>query len=243
MKKLKILNALDLKLLAMAFMLLDHMWATVIPGAQWMTNVGRMAFPIFAFQIAEGYFKTHNYKKYLGRLFLFALISEIPYNMMNGGVIYPFGQNVMFTFVLGLLALRVLDWARSKGKAAFWAALPLVMLMFTALGFLTFVDYYGFGVLMVIVFYLAHGKSWGWLVQLAGLWIINVNMIGGMTIPVEVLGHHFDLVQQGFALLALIPIWLYNGKQGPHSKAIQYACYAFYPVHILVLSLLALYVL
>ena len=243
MSRLKCLNALDLKLLAMLFMLLDHMWATVIPGAQWMTNVGRLAFPIFAFQIAEGYFHTHSYKKYLQRMVLFALISEIPFNLMHGGVIYPFAQNVMFTFVLALLLIRVLDKAREKSTAAFVIALPLVLLISMPLGFVTFVDYYGFGVLMVILFYLAHGKSWGWLLQLAGMWIINVNMMGGLTIPLDILGLHFDLTQQGLALLALIPIWLYNGKQGPHSRAIQYACYAFYPVHILVLSLLALYVL
>ena len=154
-KKLNCLNALDLKLLAMFFMLLDHMWATVIPGSQWLTNVGRLAFPIFAFQIAEGYFKTHSYKKYLTRMLVFALISEIPFNLMHGGVLFPYAQNVMFTFVLSLLALRLLDWAREKGRWAFWAALPLVMLGFTILGFLTMVDYFGFGVLMVIVFYLA----------------------------------------------------------------------------------------
>ena len=54
MRKLKCLSALDLKLLAMTLMLCDHLWATIVPGAMWLTNLGRLAFPIFAFQIAEG---------------------------------------------------------------------------------------------------------------------------------------------------------------------------------------------
>ena len=56
---------------------------------------------------------------------------------------------------------------------------------------------------------------------------------------VPIAGHVAEIPEQGLAVLALIPIWLYNGRQGPHSKAIQYACYAFYPVHIAVLVLLA----
>ena len=243
LKKIRVFNAFELKLLAMALMLCDHMWATVIPGAQWLTNIGRLAFPIFAFQIVEGYFHTHDFKTYLGRMFLFALISEIPFNLMHGGAFYPFAQNVMFTFVLALLMLRLLDWAKTKRAWVFWVMLPVVFILSMVLGFATFVDYYGFGILMVVVFYLAQGKPWGFLLELVGMYIINVEMMGGQTFPVELFGTVFDVSQQGLAMLALIPIWLYNGKQGPHSKAIQYACYAFYPVHILVLSLLALCVL
>ena len=243
LSKLKVLNALDLKVLAMVLMLCDHLWGTIVPGAQWLTNIGRLAFPIFAFQIAEGYFHTHDFKTYFKRMFLFALISEIPYNLMHVDFVYPFAQNVMFTFCLALLMLRLLDWSKTKQKWAFWVMLPVVCILSMVLGFVTFVDYFGFGILTEVVFYLAHGKPWGFLLELAGLFLINVEMMGGLTIPVDILGFHFDLEQQGLAMLALIPIWMYNGKQGPHSKAIQYACYAFYPVHILVLSLLALYVL
>ena len=64
MKKLKFINSNTLKTLAMVLMLLDHLWATVIPGNQWMTCVGRLAFPIFAFMISEGYVHTSDFKKY-----------------------------------------------------------------------------------------------------------------------------------------------------------------------------------
>ncbi len=234
--RLKCLNALQLKILAMALMLCDHAWATVVPWNNWMTAVGRLAFPIFAFQIAEGFALTHNRKKYLKRMFLFALISEIPFNFLTeGGPIGPFHQNVMFTFCEALLALMALDWAKRKGKVAFIIAIPLTLAVTYLAGYLTFVDYYGPGVWMVIVFYLCRNVKFGWLIELAGMLYINCRMLGGLVYPVTLFGMELYIPQQGLAVLALIPIWLYNGKQGPHNRAIQYACYAFYPVHITVL--------
>ena len=69
------LTATHLRILALGLMLLDHLWATVVPGNNWMTYVGRMAFPIFAFQAAEGYHHTHDFKGYCKRLAIFALVS------------------------------------------------------------------------------------------------------------------------------------------------------------------------
>ena len=104
------LDSLTLKLLAMALMLCDHLWATVLPGVMWLTAVGRVAFPIFAFQVAEGFQRTHDRKKYIRRMLVFALISEIPFDLMTSGVwFYPFHQNVMMTFLIGLLMLSWME--------------------------------------------------------------------------------------------------------------------------------------
>ena len=240
---MKILNALDLKLLAMALMLCDHLWATIVPGHQWLTDLGRLAFPIFAFQIVEGYFETSDFRKYLKRLFLFGLISEIPFNLMTGGsVINPFEQNVLFTFCEGLLWIRLMEKAREKNVWVYAAAVAVSLIGAYVVGTITFVNYFGSGVLTVLVFYLFRGRRFGWMGILLSLLYIHGEMIGGLMYSLDLFGLQIPFYQQSYAVLALIPISLYNGRQGPHSRKIQLACYWFYPVHMLVLSLLWLYV-
>ena len=84
-RTLKCLSAFHLKLLAMTLMVCAHLWSTVVAGHDWMDAIGRLAFPIFAFLTAEGFFHTGNLKKYLARMFLFALISELPFDLMAEG--------------------------------------------------------------------------------------------------------------------------------------------------------------
>ena len=101
------------------------------------------------------------------------------------------------------------------------------------------VDFYQAGVLMVLVFFFFRERKWWcYLGQLLCMWYINIEILSGFSYQVDFMGQTHFIVRQGFALLALIPIWLYRGKQGYHSKTFQYICYAFYPVHLLVLGLL-----
>ena len=232
------LTAAVLHIIAMTLMLMDHLWATLLPAREWLTCAGRVAFPIFAFMAVEGYFHTRSFKKYILRMLLFAVLSEIPFDLMYGGAwFYPVHQNVLWTFLLGLLGVWLMEQVRKKGKT--WMYLLVCVLVVPAglvLGTLCMVDYYGVGVLTVFVFYFLHGRKWWcFLGQLAALYWLNVEVLGGLMYPVQLFGMEFELCQQGLALLALIPIWLYRGRQGYHSKPFQYLCYAFYPVHMLLL--------
>ena len=236
------ISARTLHILAMVFMLLDHLWATIIPGQNWLTCVGRLAFPIFAFLSVEGYFHTHDFKKYIKRLLLFALISEIPFNLMSGGqIFYPYHQNVLWTFLIALSGIWLIE--RVKRLIQGWRIVPvatLVLGLVSLLGSTAMTDYYGAGVLMVFVFYFFRGRKWWCLLgQFITLYWINIHLLGSMYYPVNLFGIELEIVQQGFALLALGLIWLYQGRQGKHSKAFQYFCYAFYPGHIVILFLLS----
>lgn len=239
--RIKCLNGTVLKVLAMVLMALDHTCWAIAFEHQWMTCAGRLAFPLFAFLIAEGYCHTKDFKRYLKRMFLFALLSEIPFNLLTGGVIFnPLHQNVMFTFCLALLLLRIVDKAWSRH---WWEGMLVAVFggcLGYGLGFLTFVDYYGYGVVTVLVFWLAGKIPFGWLLELAALAYINLELIGGMGYVLTLWGAEIWVSQQAFALLALIPIWLYNGQRGPGGKKWQYFGYAFYPAHILILALLAM---
>ena len=215
------LTAAHLRILALFLMLLDHLWATVVPGNDWMTYVGRMAFPIFAFQAAEGYHHTHDFKGYCKRLALFALVSEIPFNLMIfSSPIFPFHQNVMLTLLLGLLACRAWD-QRKLG----WLALICLAAV------LTFPDYGVMGVLTVLMFHAL--RDWKWA-QLLMLIAINWYGFEGQ----QLIFGSFKMPLQGFAILAFIPIALYNGEKGKGGKALQYGSYLFYPLHMLLLWLL-----
>lgn len=238
MNKFHGLSSFALHLLAMLWMLCDHLWATLFPAQEWLTCLGRMAFPIFAFLTAQGYFHTSNIRRYMGRMLLFAILSEIPFNLIYGSSpVYPFHQNVLWTFLMALFCIRFLETVKTRQK--WWIAVPV---MIAAVGFvyllgtIMMVDYLGAGVLTVLVFWFFNQKTWWcFLGQLVCLSVLNIGILGGYYYSISLFGHEFEIVQQGFAVLALIPIWLYNGTQGYHSKAFQYACYAFYPIHMLIL--------
>lgn len=232
------LSAAALHILAMAFMLMDHLWATLLPAQECLTCVGRIAFPIFAFMAVEGYFHTHNLKKYLLRMLIFAVISEVPFDLMYGGTwFYPVHQNVIWTLMMGLVGIHLMESVRKK-KSTFVYILvsAIVVILGGLLGTLSMVDYYGIGVLTVFIFYFFRGRKWWCLLgQMLALYWVNVEMLGGLMYPIRLFGMEFELCQQGLALLALLPIWLYRGRHGYHSKPFQYFCYAFYPIHMLVI--------
>lgn len=235
------LTSFGLHVLAMVCMLSDHLWATVMPwDAEWMTCLGRLAFPIFAFLTVEGFFYTKNRKRYARRLFLFAVLSEIPFNLMlSGGYIYPFHQNVLWCFLLCLGLMQLNEKAKSTGK--WWVRLLTAVgaiLLGTLAGMLTMIDYMQYGVWMVLAFYFLRGKQWwNYVAQFVCFALINWE-ISGYSYEVAIFGKEILVPQQCFALLAFLPIWLYKGKQGYHSKGFQYLCYAFYPVHLLILGLI-----
>ena len=235
-------TSMFLHVFAMVCMLCDHLWGTIVPGNDWLTCIGRLAYPIFAFLIVEGYYHTKDYKKYVKRLFLCALISEIPFNLaMSGSWIYPYHQNVIWTFLIGLGCMHCMEKVRDR---VLWKKVLVGMIsVFTGimLGLLTMVDYYHTGVLMVLVFYFFRERNLlGYVGQFAGLWYINTELLGGFGYELNIIGQTFFVHRQSLALLALIPIWLYHGEQGLYNKTIRNVYYWFYPVHLLILGLLAI---
>ena len=239
------LTSAALHILAMALMLCDHLWGTVVPGNDWLTCIGRVAFPLFAFMLVEGYFHTHDLKKYVLRLLIFAVISELPFNLAMGSrVLYPVHQNVLWSF---LISLGLIHWnERAKKKGKLWRRIlvgALSVVIGYVVGLVTMVDFYHAGILMVLVFYFFRGRKWWcFLGQLFFLWYVNDELLGGLGYEVELLGQTVFLTRQSLAMLALIPIWLYRGRQGYHSKAFRNICYWFYPVHLLILGLIKLWI-
>ena len=218
------LSAAALHLIAMALMLMDHLWATLLPAQDWLTCAGRLAFPIFAFMAVEGYFHTRNLKRYALRLLLFAVLTEVPFDLaFSGRPLDPSYQNVLWTLLAGALVCWAADWAQRTpdalhllaATAAFAGAFWLLEVCHT--------DYGGWGMALILLFHLSRGNR---LIQLAGLAVFCVASVGGVSIEL-------------YALVSLAFIWLYDGRRGYCSRPIQWLCYAFYPVHLLLLWLYA----
>ncbi len=237
------IDSCTMHVLAMALMLCDHLWATFFPTMEWLTCVGRLAFPLFAFMIAEGYAHTSNVKKYLLRMLVCAVLSEIPFDLIAGGtVFYPYHQNVLWTFLIALCTMVLSDKLRTRFSNRLPLAYLFTFLLVAAvflIGTITMVDYYGAGVLTVLVFHYFRGNKWYLrLLQLLGLVVLHIGILGSYYYTLTIGNLEIEIVQQGFALFALVPIWLYNGRQGYHAKPFRYFCYAFYPLHLLILYLI-----
>ena len=230
MERSRGLDGRTLKCIAAALMLTDHVGAILLPEVLWLRCVGRLAFPVFAFFIAQGYVHTRSFRNYLLRMGLFAALSEIPFDLEGGCIFDPGRQNVLWTFCIALLALRAMDalqqahgWRKYAGMtaaaAAGWAA-----------GELLAVDYGGWGVVTVVLFFLCREGKYARPCLALGMVILNGLCIGSRTAPV----FGAEVPIQVLAAAALPLIRLYNGRPGRRGRS--WAFYAFYPAHLLVLE-------
>ena len=228
-KTWKFLSGSSLKVLAMASMLTDHLALFLWKGEPWCQSVlfslghrditvyvllrmfGRIAFPLFAFLLVEGFLHTRNRQRYGMRLLLLAVISEVPWNLIwGGGLLYP-TQNVVFTLLLGYLGLCALE--RYEGDSRSLLACLLGLLIVSA--FLR-ADYgcSGYGFILL-------------------LYVLRTRPVVRAVIGSCVLGSRW------VAGLAFIPIALYNGRRGfVKGRLFGYVFYLFYPLHLLILYLI-----
>ena len=209
-----------LKLIAVISMLIDHPGAVLFPEEVWFRIVGRLAFPIFCFLIAEGYTHTRNVKRYAFRLFLFALLSEIPFDLLFFDSWFDIsGQNVFFTLFLGLCAVWVADILKSRWPVPAFLCAGL----FAAAAQLLCTDYGAFGVALIVAFFLCRDKDF---LKTAAFLLLNT---GDALLN--------DSMVQLYAAPAVLPILLYNGKPGKYRMKVFF--YLFYPCHLLILYLVS----
>lgn len=209
------LDNFTLKMIAILTMVIDHVGYMLFPEMTILRAIGRISFPLFCFLIVEGFYHTRNTFNYLIRLSVFALISEIPFDLAFHGE--PFNwqyQNVFFTLSLGLLCLFCLEEMNTHRKYI----IPLVLIWVVAA--LIHCDYGLGGVLLICMFYVTRRTPW---VRFFLCCVILYIFYG----PIEAYG-----------ILAMLPITLYNGKHGPSTKMFFYW---FYPVHLLILYGIAAY--
>ena len=219
LKKLRILDGTAIKFIALASMVIDHLGEGFFPGQIWMRCVGRMAMPVFAFFIAEGFCYTRDRKRYLFTLLLFGIISEVPFDLFSAGKVLAFGhQNILLTFawaVTGLICCEKLIEKCSSGKLIIAA----VLVGFMAGAVIMRLDYDMLAVALISVF---------WLLRTRGLLIRS-------TVAAGVYAVFRNVGRAWFGLLGFIPICFYNGERG---RGCKWLVYVFYPGHMLLIYII-----
>lgn len=226
-KDIHILDAFSLKLIAVITMTIDHIGGLLFPQNILLRVIGRLAFPIYCFMLVIGFRKTSNIKKYIGRLFLFALISEIPFDIAFLGTPFNFAyQNVFFTLLIGIMMLEGIQILKSYfiTESIFVNEVLEVILLFAAAFFAEFIktDYGFFGIIMIYIFYKFEKDI---LCNILFQAFINIFFLGGI---------------QGYAVFAMLPISLYNEKQGINK--FKYFFYWYYPLHLLCIWLISFFI-
>ena len=168
----KIISGSTLKILAMIFMVIDHFGQVVLKNGiilhapysmftdeqfdMLMSTVnichilGRIAFPVFCFLLVEGFFHTHNLKKYILNLGIFALISEPVYDLACAGTLFSLGQqNVLFTLLLGLIILTIIKRSHKNVIISFAA-----IVVGAYISYICNLDGWYYGIALISVFYL-----------------------------------------------------------------------------------------
>lgn len=212
-----------LKVIAACAMLCDHIAVVFFESQYIMRSIGRLAFPIFAFLIVEGYIHTSDVKKYAIRLFAFSLVAQIPYVLAFSGKAYS--PNVIFTLFLGLVSIYILDTSESTSKFMVPIALALIAELLSS-------DHGAFGVMMIIIFYMY--KPMKKKIIAGAILIICMQaliIIGNKNID----KYSFIML---FYLAPLILIYLYNGRKGLTNKISKWFFYIFYPLHLILIWLI-----
>lgn len=228
--KIKILSGAQLKYIAFLSMLIDHTNKALIYPIlnegilQHISNlfdiIGRIAFPLFAFFVVEGFFKTKNRKKYLTNLFVFAVISEVPFDMFLTSTFFNTrANNVLFTLALSLITIWIIDILKNKLEnkpPILWYLVSVVVIIISCFISMQFgLDYEHHSIIIVYLFYIFYNKP-----------------VVGCALA------YLSIITEVWSILGFGLVLTYNGERGKQNKIINYW---FYPVHLLILGILRMY--
>ena len=219
------MNSFFLKITACLSMFLDHLNYALPRRNAVLGTIGRLAFPIFAFQLTEGYAHTRDFNKYALRLAVFAVLSQYPFSLLmqltHGS---PNTLNIFFTLLIGLMAIRAYDTLPCK------PAVAAGVLIASEIATLIHTDYGQWGVLLIFALHVTR--------QNRGLQALSLVLLTMMRYAEQTINSGKLSLTAAGIMCAAVFIFLYNGKKGPSSVWSKYLIYAFYPLHIMLIYFL-----
>lgn len=203
-----------MQILAMLTMLIDHIGAIFFPGEMSWRYIGRIAFPIYCYALVQGHLHTSSRPKYVLRLLLIALLAQIPYNL----ALSPDGWNVVFTLLLSVLVLMILDKLPNA-----WLGLPIVAAAVVLMEYYP-LDYNAYGLLLVLIF--RYTRSYG--IVLAHLMLNLVYLF------------YYGWVVQMLSLLPTVLIACFPALRSwlERRRLPRWVWWSFYPAHLAVLAII-----
>ncbi len=216
------MSSFVLKIIAIITMFIDHLGYAIFGKFSYFNYIGRLSFPIFAFQISEGYIHTKNLKKYFLRLFLFALVSQIPFMLFHSIISSDFSLNIFFTLFLGLLSIYIYDECKYKFLGIIASVLLALIAQFSHC------DYGAYGVAIILIFYIFKNN-----IITSSMFFIIATLIRYFLPCIK-----YGIFQKKYLYLficTIIPCLFfaaYNGKKGKNTK---YLLYLFYPIHLILI--------
>lgn len=257
------LNSYHLKLIALGTMFLDHalklftydilefiLETNINPMTGYIIflailSIGRLSLPLYAFMIAEGCHYTSNIKKYISRLLILGVISEIPFQYMLSNfqeAPYKFGfsvENVFFTLALGAVSIAGYRYMKNKFTLSFLAYIPAIICSVASHFLMT--DYEYFGVLLIFLFYVLRDSKLKYLLIVSfAIVLYPIYSLGPViyTYGFDLLSVIEILFQTIFTCLTAVFIHNYNHERG---KSIKSFFYFFYPIHLIILNCIYLF--
>lgn len=220
------ISADTLKWIALITMLIDHTGASVLEKipqystVDWVFKldlilrlIGRIAFPIYCFLLVEGFYKTHSRKKYALNLFVFALISEIPFEISFMGELNIGFHNVYWTLLLGMLLMATLEEIKVRYAEKYNLFALLGVAVFAGTAQLVYTDYAAIGVMLIFILYQTRVDR------------KKQSILGAVAMCYEIT-----------APISFVLTYHYNGLRKVRKNSwTKYVFYAFYPIHLLVL--------
>ncbi len=207
------MTSFSLKILAIVLMLIDHIGAVLFPNILFFRLIGRLAFPLFAFQIGVGYSHTKNKPKHILTLLTLAIISQLPFYLMLTTHSTYVPLNILFTFSFALSII----YTKEKIEPLY-LKIPLIAIVLLGAYYVK-VDYDIYGILLTILLYYFSNNKIMSLFSLIALTFLHIKIFP-------------SAIYQIYAIFSFIFIWLFNGQKGPNFK---WLFYVFYPLHMIIL--------
>lgn len=227
------MNYFVLKIIALICMTLDHIGIVLYPEELFFRVIGRVAFPLFAFLLVNGFYHTKDRKKYLMRLILFTAVSEIPFDLVKHKTLFsPISQNIFFTLSLGMNLMIICEYLRKKcnKKILCFCSTFSIAVVISFIAFLFKTDYSWYGVLLIYFFYMFYGTR-----------LKNIVFVALSLFALTIIYCYVKENTGQLTCMLSIPFFIeFKEKRVEINKSVKRIIYWYYPIHLLILYLITL---